>query len=96
MQVEPYDPSWLVDLARSEGVDEEIVELVTDCTQCYKESDAYIWFVPEEEREKCQHASSVELHHPQKGVIVVDTATMANQVQVVNMIVGIEFVDSIR
>ena len=42
---EDYDPGWLVELARSQGYEPEVIEVLAACTRGYVRSADYVYFV---------------------------------------------------
>lgn len=77
MQWKPYDPGWLVELARAFRPDAPwLAEALSKCTRAAQESRAYIHFVdpahPNEPGSDWQIEESIVLHHPQEGDLVLD------------------------
>jgi len=77
MQWKPYDPGWLVALARESRPDEPwLAEALSRCTRAAQESPAYIHFVdpahPNEPGAEWRFQENVVLHHPREGELVLD------------------------
>ena len=89
MSWEPYDPSWLIQLAQDQLPEERwLPQALAQCTKCRVESRSYIHFVdsngPEWQFETC-----LELDSPVEGWIVLDVLKGQR-------VGGIEFVDKIE
>jgi hypothetical protein len=91
---EPYDPGWLVDLARQQVPDEPwLPDALTACTRVRRRSDAsYIYFVDpartNQPGSEWQFDTSIELHCPTEGWLVLDILKG-------HRVGGVEFVDRI-
>jgi hypothetical protein len=77
MQWKPYDPAWLVELARRQHPGELwLAEALARCTRAWEESRAYTRFVPAEHPNEpgseWQFDRSVLLEHPAEGTLVLD------------------------
>ncbi len=77
MQWKPYDPGWLVELARESRPDEPwLAEALARCTRAAGESRAYIYFVdpahPGEPGSEWRFEENVLLEHPREGQLVLD------------------------
>jgi len=91
---EPYDPTWLIELAREQHPEEAwLPAALAACTRCRRESDAYIYFVnpdgPNKPGSDWQFDANLELQSPTEGWIVLDI--LAN-----HRVGGVEFVVKIR
>lgn len=80
MNWEPYDPTWLVDLAQASCPDEPwLVAALQQCTRAARESRAYLHFVdpsnPNAPDSQWQFVGNVLLEHPTEGDIVLDILT---------------------
>jgi len=89
----PYDPGWLVELAREQHP--EVVWLsdaLVDCTSYGEESPAYYYFVepsfPNQPGSEWQFACNVVLHHEREGEIVLDVLRG-------DRIGGVEFIERV-
>jgi hypothetical protein len=74
---EPYDPSWLVELAESVKAEEPgLADAFRRCTRCLTESRAYIYFVDPRNANRTgsewQFDRNVLLESHREGTIVVD------------------------
>ena len=96
MKWEKYDTSWLVELAKKKNVKESIISSLEKCTQCIKESDAYIWFVPKEDIADYRHDSCIGLYHPDYGDINLDVSVKRDDIMLEEVVVGVEFVGLIK
>lgn len=77
MEWQPYDPAWLVALARETVPgDPWLADALATCTRASQESRAYLYFVdparPNEPGSAWQLAETVVLHHPREGDLVLD------------------------
>jgi hypothetical protein len=77
MQWKPYDPEWLVALARQSRPDQPwLAEALSKCTRAVQESRAYIYFVepahPNEPGSEWRFEENVVLEHPTEGELVLD------------------------
>jgi hypothetical protein len=77
MQWQPYDPGWLVALARESRPDEPwLAEALAKCTRAAEESRAYVYFVdpahPSEPGSEWQFEENILLEHPREGDLVLD------------------------
>ncbi|HEX8271302.1 MAG TPA: hypothetical protein VF615_01550 [Longimicrobiaceae bacterium] len=77
MRWEPYDPAWLVALARDSRPDEPwLAEALARCTRAAEGGRAYLYFVdparPDEPGSAWQFEENVVLHHPREGELVLD------------------------
>ncbi len=95
MEQEIYDPTWIVEFAIANKIKIEIIDLLKQCTICYKKTNAYISFVPNDDQNMCQHKACIELDHQEYGLIVLDFGTIKKGCIVNDAILGIEFVDKI-
>jgi hypothetical protein len=91
---EPYDPGWLVNLAKEQLPEESwLPDAIAKCTQCLRESEAYIYFVDAENPNKpgsdWQYSTCLELTSPTEGWLVLDILKERR-------VGGIEFVDKIQ
>lgn len=91
---EPYDPTWLVELARQQRPEERwLPEALAKCTRCLRESRAYFYFVdparPNEAGAEWQFDTNITLESPAKGSLVLDILKGFR-------VGGVEFVDKIR
>jgi len=96
MKWEKYDTGWRVELAKKQNVKESIIDLLEKCTQCIKESDAYIWFVPKEDIEDYYQNTCIGLYHPDYGDINIDVSVKRNDIMFKEVILGVEFVGLIK
>jgi hypothetical protein len=74
---EPYDPAWLVDLARQQYPDEPwLAAALARCTRCMRYDDTYVHFVSPERANQpgadWQHDACLELESPTEGWVVLD------------------------
>ena len=77
LQWQPYDPSWLVRLARQQYPDQPwLAEAFAGCTRCLVESRAYLYFVnpahPNQPGSEWQFERNLLLDAGKEGKIVVD------------------------
>ena len=77
---EPYNPTWLVELAREQRPEAAwLPGALAVCTRCLRESDAYLFFVdPHHENESgaaWQFHSNLDFQSPTEGLIVLDILT---------------------
>ncbi len=77
MQWKPYDPTWLVNLARESYPDEPwLAEALARCVRGAQESPAYIHFVdpsgPNTPGSEWQFEENLLLDHPEEGTLVLD------------------------
>lgn len=92
MQFEPYDPTWLVDLARQQRPDLTwLIDSLAACTQCHwKRRRIYVHFVNPEHANQpgadWQYRETISLDHPEYGHIKLDVLND-------NRVGGIEFYD---
>ena len=73
----PYDPTWLVDLAKEQHPEEPwLPAALAACTMARQESAAYIHFVnradPDEPGSEWQEQTDLILKHPTEGELVLD------------------------
>ena len=85
----PYDPTWLVELAREQLPDESwLPKALAACTTSSRESAAYIHFVnpadPNKPESEWQFQTNLILKHPTEGDLVLDVLKG-------NRIGGVEF-----
>ncbi len=85
----PYDPAWLVDLAKEQHPDEAwLPAALAACTMAKQESPAYIHFVnrtdPDEPGSEWTEQTDITLKHPTEGELVLDVLEG-------NRIGGVEF-----
>jgi hypothetical protein len=77
MEWKPYDPAWLVTLARESRPDEPwLAEALSKCTRAARESPAYIYFVDpaplDQPGSQWRFEKNVVLEHPKEGSLVLD------------------------
>jgi hypothetical protein len=77
MEWQPYDPAWLVALARETMPDAPwLAAALAQCTRASQERRAYLYFVDparaNEPGAAWQFAENVVLHHPREGSLVLD------------------------
>ena len=77
---EPYDPTWLVELAREQHPDKPwLADALAACTRCRCGSAAYIHFVnnerPNQAGSEWQFDTNLELQSPTEGEIILDVLT---------------------
>lgn len=87
----PFDPSWVVELARAQLPEEKwLPEALRACTRCSYEDRAYAHFVdpsePNRPGSEWQFVRVLLLHDPKLGHLVLDVLTG-------DRIGGIEFLD---
>jgi len=80
MSWEPYDPSWLVELAREQEPEHPwLPEALAVCTRCRWRSPAYVYFVdgsnPNQPGSSWQFVTNLILEHPTEGELVLDILT---------------------
>jgi len=85
----PYDPAWLIELAKAQHPEEAwLPAALAACTMARQESAAYIHFVrqadPEEPGSEWQAQTDLTLRHPTEGELVLDVLEG-------NRIGGVEF-----
>lgn len=73
----PYDPAWLVELAKEQHPEEAwLPAALAACTMARQESAAYIHFVsasdPDELRSEWEAQTDIILKHPTEGDLVLD------------------------
>ena len=73
----PYDPTWLVELAKAQLPEEPwLPAALAACTMARQESAAYIHFVkpadPDEPGSEWQAQQDLMLQHPTEGDLVLD------------------------
>ena len=90
---EPYDPAWLIALAREQYSEEQwLPAALAECTRCLRESVAYLHFVdsarPNKPGSEWQFDGNIMLESPSEGLIVLDI--LKN-----NRVGGVEFIDKI-
>ncbi|HEX9758536.1 MAG TPA: hypothetical protein VGB26_12195 [Nitrospiria bacterium] len=76
LECEPYDPTWLVELAKKQLRDEPwIAEALKKCTWCFK-SKNHIYFInpenPNEPGSAFQHEKCISLISPTEGWLLLD------------------------
>ena len=91
MQWKPYDPTWLIALAKAQYPQEAwLHQAFAVCTRCLKRSKAYYYFIPADKPNQpgspWQISHNMRLEDPQEGTIIVD-------ILVGNRVGGIEFLD---
>ena len=74
---EPYDPGWLVELARAQEPDEQWLPVaLAACRRAWQRSPAYTYFVnpshPNEPGSDWQFETNIVLEHPTEGTLVLD------------------------
>jgi hypothetical protein len=85
----PYDPTWLVELAKEQLPEEPwLPAALAKCTMARQESEAYIHFVgksdPDEPSSEWEVQTDLKLTHPTEGDLLLD-------VMEGNRIGGVEF-----
>ncbi|HEX6369468.1 MAG TPA: hypothetical protein VF006_11090 [Longimicrobium sp.] len=80
MDWKPYDPAWLVEWARANRCDPPwLPDALARCTRALDGGPAYVYFVDPSDANKpgaeWQRESSLMLHHPARGTLVVDVLT---------------------
>ena len=90
---DPYDPTWLVELVREQCPEEPwLPDAIRKCTQCLRESEAYIYFVnperPNKPGSEWQFQESIDLESSTEGWIVLDILKGGR-------VGGVEFIDRI-
>ena len=88
MEWEPYDPSWLVELAREQYPDKPwLLEALEKCTRCLK-SNKYIYFVnpknPDKLGSEWQYEMCLSMTSPKEGWLLL-------QILKNNRVGGVEF-----
>ncbi len=73
----PYDPTWLVELAKQQLPEEAwLPAALAACTMARQDSPAYIHFVtksdPEEPSSEWQAQTDLTLKHPTEGELLLD------------------------
>ena len=73
----PYDPQWLVELAREQHQDKHwLAEAFSKCTRAQTGGRAYVYFVdhsnPNKPCSEWQFDQNLTLDHPDRGEIIVD------------------------
>ena len=73
----PYDPTWLVELAKEQLPDEAwLPAALAKCTMARQESEAYIHFVhnsdSEEPVSELEAQTDLTLKHPTEGELLLD------------------------
>jgi hypothetical protein len=92
MRFEPHDPTWLVELAKTERPDLPwLVESLARCVQCHwKRRRIYVYFVDPEPANQpgadWQYRETISLEHPKFGHIKLDILKD-------NRVGGVEFYD---
>ncbi len=92
MRFKPFDPTWLVELAKRERPDLPwLSESLARCSQCHwKRSRIYVYFVDPESANQpgadWQYHETVSLAHPKFGCIMLDVLQD-------NKVGGVEFYD---
>ncbi len=70
---QPYDPSWLIELAKVQYADEpEFIKALEKCTTCIEEGGNLFYFV---DRMEGHFSHNIPLFSPEKGKIVLDILT---------------------
>ena len=90
----PYDSKWLVELAAQQHPDKQWLQnALKRCTQCRRESKAYLHFVdpqkPNEVGSEWQFKTNLELESPSDGWIILDILKGGR-------VGGVEFVDRLE
>lgn len=80
MDWKPYDPTWLVELARAQSPDEPwLADALARCTRAMENGRAYLYFVdpnaPNEPGSDWQFDNNLTLDHPREGMLVLDILT---------------------
>lgn len=80
MDWKPYDPTWMVDLAREQSADEPwLTDALARCTRAMEDGRAYLYFVdpiaPNEPGSDWQFDKNLTLEHPREGTLVLDILT---------------------
>ena len=91
---EPYDPTWLVELAREQAPDcPWLPAALSKCTRRRWSGAAYMAFVdsvrPNEPDSEWQFVENIVLQHPSQGELVLDVLTEQR-------VGGIEFLSRVR
>ena len=73
----PYDPAWLVELAKAQVPEEAwLPAALAACTMAMQESEAYIHFVhrpdTDEAESEWEAQTDIVLKHPTEGELVLD------------------------
>ena len=73
----PYDPTWLVALAREQHPDDpELARALSGCTRAKHPDSAMVHFVsprrPNESGSQWQYSHGVTLNDPEKGELILD------------------------
>jgi len=73
---EPYDPIWLVELAKEQIPDQPwIAEVLTKCTRCSKSKNHFYFVNPERSNEpgsNWQYEMCISLNSPTEGWLLLD------------------------
>ena len=77
MKWKTYDPSWIVELAKSQCSDKDWLQAaLSKCTSYLEESNAYYYFVPcenpNEKNSEWQFDTNIMLECPLNGTIILD------------------------
>lgn len=73
----PYDPTWLVELARDQAPEHTwLPDALAACTQCCCGTTAYLYFVdpsnPNQPGAAWQFKENIILEHPIEGDLILD------------------------
>jgi hypothetical protein len=77
MNWEPYDPTWLVELAKEQVPEEPwLPDAISNCRRAWRRSAAYTYFVnpdnPNKAGSEWQFETNILLEHPSEGTLVLD------------------------
>ncbi len=89
MSWEPFDSSWLVDLAKSQyPKDPWLADSLSRCTKCLRDGESYLFFISRESAkdQNFDFLRNLDLRHPEFGRIVLDVLKNRE-------IGGLEFLD---
>lgn len=93
MTWKPYNPTWLVELAREQYPKKVwLVDALMQCNQVMFESEAYIFFIdchnPNAKGSEWQFQENLKLNHPKEGELILDILTD-------NRVGGVEFLSKL-
>lgn len=92
MHFEPFDPRWLVELAKQQRPELPwLAKSLESCTQCHwKRRRIYVYFVDPQSANQpnaeWQYRETISLEHPQFGLLMLDVLKD-------NRVGGVEFYD---
>ena len=94
MKWEKYDPTWIIQFVKEHRQEESwLVEALSECTQCLRESKAYLYFVdpgsPSHSNPAWQFKRNILLEHPREGTLILDILQG-------NKVGGIEFLARLK